>query len=151
MWADPDVTRYIGGRPLSGEEAWTRYLRYVGHWAVLGFGYWLIEEKQSGQFVGEAGFADYKREIQPSLNGVPEIGWVLPSESRGKGYATEAVRRLTVWADAHFRSRTVCIIAPENTASVRVAAKTGYREFATTTYHGHPSLMFVREPGSQTT
>jgi RimJ/RimL family protein N-acetyltransferase len=151
MWADPNVTRYIGGRPLSEEEAWTRYLRYVGHWAVLGFGYWLIEEKRTGKFVGEAGFADYKREIQPSFNGAPEIGWALASESHGKGYATEAVRTLVAWADTHFRARTVCIIAPENAASLRVAAKCGYHELATITYHGHPSLMFAREPSSQTT
>ena len=41
MWADPVVTRHIGGRPLSEEESWTRLLRYVGHWALLGFGYWV--------------------------------------------------------------------------------------------------------------
>src|SRR2546426_7424830 len=32
MWADPVVTRYIGGKPLSEEEAWTRTLRCLGHW-----------------------------------------------------------------------------------------------------------------------
>jgi RimJ/RimL family protein N-acetyltransferase len=54
-----------------------RLLRYVGHWAVLGFGYWVVEEKASGEFVGETGFADYRREMKPSLDGAPEIGWVL--------------------------------------------------------------------------
>jgi len=27
MWADPVVTRYIGGRPFTAEEVWTRLLR----------------------------------------------------------------------------------------------------------------------------
>lgn len=77
LWADPDVTRFIGGRPSTEEESWTRFLRYLGHWSALGFGYWAVREKNSGRYVGEVGFADYRRDIEPSLGGAPEIGWVL--------------------------------------------------------------------------
>jgi RimJ/RimL family protein N-acetyltransferase len=46
MWADPAVTRFTAGRkPLVREEAWARYLRYAGLWAVLGYGFWAVEEK----------------------------------------------------------------------------------------------------------
>src|SRR5229473_5109567 len=149
MWADPLVIRYIGGKPLTEEESWTRFLRYVGHWSLLGFGYWVAEEKASGNFVGEIGFADYKRDLEPSLKGVPEIGWVLGSQAHGRGYATEAVRAVVAWGDAHFLpARTACIIAPENLASIRVAVKCGYREFQLTTYKGQPTMMFVREPSA---
>jgi RimJ/RimL family protein N-acetyltransferase len=158
MWADPKVTQYIGGKPLTEEESWTKFLRYFGHWTVLGFGYWAVEEKATGDFVGEIGFADYKRDLEPSLKGVPEIGWVLVSRAQGKGYATEAVRAAVAWGDEHFSTsaqtgarmgaRTACIIAPENLASIRVAVKCGYREFERTTYKGKPTLMFVREGGS---
>ena len=55
MWADPVVTQYIGGKPLSEEDVWARVLRYVGHWAWLGFGYWVVEEKATGKFAGEMG------------------------------------------------------------------------------------------------
>src|SRR6266852_5354978 len=79
MWADPEVTRHIGGRPFSAEEVWTKLLRYVGHWSLMGFGYWVIREKASGRFVGEVGFADFKRDIEPSLVSAPEIGWALAS------------------------------------------------------------------------
>ena len=51
MWADPNVTRHIGGKPLTEEESWTKFLRYVGHWALLGFGYWVVEEKATGSFL----------------------------------------------------------------------------------------------------
>jgi RimJ/RimL family protein N-acetyltransferase len=146
MWADPKVTRYAGGKPLSEEEAWRKVLGYVGHWSLLGFGYWLAEEKATGNFVGEIGFADYKRDLQPSLNGVPEIGWVLATHAHGKRYATEAARAAVTWGDAHFPSaRTACIIAPENLASIRVAMKCGYRELAHATYKGNPTVMFVRD------
>jgi RimJ/RimL family protein N-acetyltransferase len=146
MWADPKVTQHVGGKPLTEEESWTKFLRYAGHWSLLGFGYWAVEEKATGNFAGEMGFADYKRDLQPSLKGVPEIGWVLAAEAHGKGYATEAVRALVAWGDAHFNSaRTACIIAPENLASIRVAVKCGYRELQLATYKGKPTMMFVRE------
>lgn len=148
MWADPVVTRHIGGKPLTEEESWARFLRYVGHWSLLGFGYWVAEEKESANFVGEVGFADYKRELEPSMKDVPEIGWVLATQAHGRGYATEAVRAVVEWGDVHFESgRTACIIAPENVASIRVAEKCGYRQLQRATYKRRPTIMFVREPG----
>jgi RimJ/RimL family protein N-acetyltransferase len=146
MWSDARVTRHILDQPMTEEACWGRFLRYAGHWALLGFGYWAAEEKETGKFVGEIGFADYKREIEPSLQ-VPAIGWALAGHAHAKGYATEAVRAATAWGDVRFaRSRTACIIAPGNTVSVRVAEKCGYRELQRTTYHGHPTVMFIRDP-----
>lgn len=145
LWGDPLVTRHIGGHPFTPEETWTKLLRSVGHWALLGFGYWVVQENRSGRFIGEVGFADFQRDIDPPLAGVPEIGWVLMPWAHGRGFATEAVRAALVWGDAHFRGgRTACLIDPENTASIRVAGKCGYREFARTTYKGTPGILFER-------
>ncbi|HLK63167.1 MAG TPA: GNAT family N-acetyltransferase [Bryobacteraceae bacterium] len=144
MWTDPLVVRYIGGRAFTGEEVWTRLLRYVGHWSWVGYGYWAVEDK-SGHFLGDVGFADFKREIEPSIQGIPELGWVLTSGAHGKGYATEAVRAAIGWAAAHCRSdKTVCIIHPDNLASLRVAEKCGFREDVRTTYKGSPTILFSR-------
>lgn len=146
MWADPKVTQYIGGKPLTEEESWTKFLRYAGHWRLLGFGYWVVEEKATANFVGEIGFADYKRDLQPSLHGVPEIGWVLASSAHGHGFATEAVRAAVAWGDVHLQAlRTACIIAPGNLASIRVAEKCGYRGPQAATYKEKPTLMYFRE------
>jgi RimJ/RimL family protein N-acetyltransferase len=145
LWTNPEVTRFIGGKPSTQEEVWSRLVRYVGHWALLGFGYWVVTEKESGRFMGEIGFADFRRVIEPSLDGVPEIGWVIAPHGHGKGYATEAARAVVAWGDGHFGPvRTACIIAPENGPSIRVAEKCGYREFQRTTYKGNPTIMFVR-------
>jgi RimJ/RimL family protein N-acetyltransferase len=145
MWADPVVTRHIGGQPFSEEESWNRLLRYAGHWALLGFGYWVVEEKGTGAFIGEVGFANWKRSLEPSLEAMPEIGWVLASPSHGKGYATEAVRAAIAWGEEHFgASPTACIINPENLGSIRVAEKCGYRKLQMTTYKGQPTIVFVR-------
>jgi RimJ/RimL family protein N-acetyltransferase len=146
-WGDSEVARYIGGKPLTEEESWTKLLRYVGHWSLLDFGYWVVEERATGDFVGEIGFADYKRDLVPSLKDVPEIGWVLAWHKHGRGFATEAIPAAVVWGDVHFAPpKTACIIDPANLPpSIRVAEKCGYREFQLTTYKGHPTMMFLRE------
>jgi RimJ/RimL family protein N-acetyltransferase len=150
IWGDSEVARYIGGKPLNEEESWTKFLRYVGHWSLLGFGYWVVEERATGDFVGEIGFADYKRDLVLSLKGIPEIGWVLASHTHGRGFATEAVRAAVAWGDVHFaQAKTSCIIDPENLASIRVAEKCGYREFQRATYKGHPVIMYFREPNTE--
>jgi RimJ/RimL family protein N-acetyltransferase len=145
MWASPIVTRHIGGRPFTAEESWSRLLRYAGHWALLGFGYWAIVERASGRFVGEVGFADFHRDIVPSFAGAPEAGWVLAPWSYRKGFATEAIAAACAWIDrARDPARTVCIIDPENVASIRVAEKCGYVEWTKSVYHGAEVVSFER-------
>ena len=145
LWADPGVTRFITGRAGTREEVWARLVRYVGHWALLGYGYWVVCEKSTGRFIGELGFADYQRDLKPSFEGAPEIGWALLSSAHGKGYATEAIRAALAWGDAHFDARrTVCLISPENAPSLRVAEKCGYREFGRGEYKGSPTILFER-------
>jgi RimJ/RimL family protein N-acetyltransferase len=148
MWGDPQVTRFIGGKPSGREDVWSRLLRYVGHWSLMGFGFWVLREKTSGRFVGEVGFAEFKRDLALPLEGVPEIGWALATWAHGQGLATEAVRAALAWGDACFGTRrTVCMIDPGNVASIRVAEKVGYRELARVVYKGLPTLIFERLPG----
>ena len=143
MWANPQVVKYTVGKPLSPEDVWARILRYAGHWTLLGFGYWAIEEKSTGKFIGEVGFADLKREMEPSIEGMAEIGWILTPNAHGKGFATEATRAVIDWGKKHFRQvKTVCIIDPANIASIRVAEKCGLHEVAQTTYKSMPTILF---------
>ena len=144
-WSDPLVVRHIGGRPSTGEESWSRLLRYAGLWALLGFGYWVVVERATGRWAGEVGFADFKREMSPSLGGAPEAGWVLASWCHGNGFATEAVRAALAWGDVHLPSRrTVCIIDVENAPSIRVAQKCGYVEYTRSSYKGSANILFQR-------
>lgn len=148
MWGDPKITRYISGKPSTREEMWARLLRYVGHWELMGFGFWVVREKSTGRFVGEVGLADFRRDIEPSFEGAREAGWVLSPSAHGKGFATEALRAALRWTEGRFGpERVVCIIDPENEASIKVAHKCGFREFARGTYKGDPTLMFERVPG----
>ena len=147
MWADPTVARYINGKPSTREESWSRLLRYAGHWATMGFGYWAVRDAASGRFVGDVGLSEFRREITPSMEGVGEAGWVLASWAHGKGFATEAVKAALGWYESQFGPlRTVCMITPENEVSLRVADKSGYRAFAHTLYKGEPVILLERNP-----
>ena len=146
MWADPNVTRHIGGKPSTREESWARMMRYPGHWALMGYGFWLLEEKSTGRLIGEAGFADFKRSIDPPFT-EPEQGWALASWAHGQGFASEAIAAQLAWAENHFgHAPFVCMIDPGNAPSIKVAEKHGYREFARSTYKGEPTILFRRAP-----
>ncbi|WP_266156691.1 GNAT family N-acetyltransferase [Dyella silvatica] len=145
IWSSPEVTRFIGGRPFNAEEVWDRLMRYAGFWSLLGFGYWAVEEKDSGRYIGDIGFTDLKRDIEPRLDGMLEFGWVLAPQAHGKGYASEVVAAVIDWGQAHFTDRrAVCIISPDNLASIRVAEKAGFQRLQETTYHGKPTVIFSR-------
>ena len=145
MWSDPLVYGYILPAPSTEGQAWSRILTYAGLWALADFGYWAVEERATGAFVGEIGFADFKREITPSIRGVPEMGWVIAAAHHGKGYATEGVRAALNWADQHLSAdRTVCLINPENAASIHVAQKAGYAQTHLATFNNAPALVFER-------
>ena len=144
MWADADVARFIGGKPSTREESWGRTLRYAGHWALLGHGFWLIEEKAGGRFVGEGGFGSFKREIDPPFE-APEQGWALATWAHGRGYAHEAMAAALAWGMSHFaRTDFVCMIAPENAPSLKLAHRLGYAEYARADYKGSPSILLRR-------
>jgi RimJ/RimL family protein N-acetyltransferase len=111
---------------------------------LLGYGYWAIEEKSSARCIGDIGYADFKRDIAPSLDGTPELGWVLASGSHGKGYASEALAAVMAWGRANLGEHmAACIIDPRNAASIRVATKAGFTLREQTTYMGDTVLLFT--------
>lgn len=145
MWSNDQVVRFIGGKPSTRQQTWTRLLGYAGHWKFMGFGFWAVEERSSGNFIGELGFADFKRDLIPSIEGIPELGWALIPDVHGRGYATEALTAALDWGKENLQSATaVCIISPENMPSLRVAEKIGFQETAKVIYNDSPTLLFSR-------
>lgn len=145
MWADERVVRFITRKPSTRAESWSRLLLYMGHWQAMSFGYWVVEDRDTGIFLGEVGFADFKRDITPPLDGVAEAGWALAPEAHGRGIATEAVAVALQWADRNIAgSHTVCLFDPEHKASLRVAEKAGYVRKGDTLYFGSPTLIMER-------
>lgn len=145
MWSDPLITRYTIGSPSTDQRTWIRILAHRGHWSLMGFGYWAVADKTTNQYLGDIGFADFKRQIHPSIDGIPELGWALIQKVHGQGFATEALKAAIDWGDQNLESdRTVCIIHPDNHASLKVAAKCGYKEYARTLKDDEPTILFER-------
>jgi RimJ/RimL family protein N-acetyltransferase len=110
----------------------------------MGYGYWAVEEKSSGAFVGEIGFADFKRDIAPSMQNVPEVGFAFVSRVHGIGYATEALRAVLAWGDEHLPSRrTVALVNEQNAASIHVLEKYGYAIFEHASF-GDVAVVFMQ-------
>ena len=118
-------------------------MTYVGHWQLMGYGYFLATEIDTGALVGEFGLADFHRDINPPLGNTPEAGWAMLPQYHGRGLAHEALSAILAWAD-HSRPRTVCMIDPDNAPSLKLAAKLGYTEYARTTYKDQPTILFAR-------
>ncbi|WP_439597073.1 GNAT family N-acetyltransferase [Falsiroseomonas sp.] len=140
LWANPEVTRHIG-RPSTAEESWARMLRYAGLWRLCGFGYWAVEDRETGTYLGDVGFADFRRATAPQLPDMPEIGWVLAPAAHGRGVATEAATAALAWLGRP----CFCIIAPANTGSLRVAAKLGFAEQGLAAYRDDQVMVLMRK------
>lgn len=145
MWADPAVVAGLGGQPSSRHDSWMRLLRCRGLWPVLGYGYWAIRERATGRFVGDIGFADFHRELQPAAEAVPEAGWVLATWAHGRGYASEALSAALRWLDARPAiERCFCLIDPANAPSIRLAERHGFTDLPPVLFKGEPTLMMAR-------
>jgi RimJ/RimL family protein N-acetyltransferase len=143
---DPEVVRFLGANPFSREDTWRRLLCAPGLWNLLGYGYWVVAARDDGRYLGQLGFADFKREMTPAIEGLPEMGWIFTPAAQGQGLATEAGLAALAWADEALQAREItAIIDAENTASIRVAEKCGFNENEPATYRGEPILLFRRQ------
>lgn len=116
-----EASRFVGG-PCSRNDAWRRMAMYAGHRVLRGYGIWALEERATGATVGQCGL--WCPEGWPE----PEIHWALFPAYQGRGYATEAARRVRDHArdDLGF-TRLVSCIEAANKPSVKVALRLGAR------------------------
>ncbi|KIC21550.1 GNAT family N-acetyltransferase [Leisingera sp. ANG-Vp] len=150
LWAEPGTVRYIQPRVETPEGAWAKLLFHHGHWQALGFGVWVITERQSGRYLGETGFFVTPRQCAPALGDAVEASWVLAPEAQGQGYAAEAVLRTHAWADEmRLWPETLCLLNPENAASLKLARKAGYVFRQDVQYRGGTSAVHMRPIGGR--
>lgn len=150
MWADEHVVRYIGGQKLSREDTWRRSLAACGQWPYVGFGYWIAQAKTDATIVGQVGFADFKRDMEPSLEGEPELGYVFAPKVHGQGIAREACAAVLAWGDSNLSAASIpAIISPENDASIRLAERLGFERQQDATYRGETIALFRRSRSSK--
>lgn len=144
MCADEEVMRFIGaGGTLSRDDAWRSLAGMLGHWALLGYGQWALEERATGVLVGRAGFID-----PPGWPGF-ELGYLLGRAHWGNGFAAEACTAALhqAWGVLG-RREAISLIRPDNRRSIGVAQRLGATRVDRIDFMGGPTLVYRHEAPS---
>ena len=143
---DAEVVRFIGGKPMSREDSWRRLCSGLGSWQLIGIGPWAVESKSDARLVGHCGFFEFQRDMQPSIRGEPEMGWIFDHSVHGQGIAFEACARALLWADEMLGAASYpAIISLENVASIKLAERLGFKRLEDAVYRDEPIAFFRRE------
>lgn len=95
-------------------------LCFVGHWQLRGFGFFVVEDRATGEMAGYCGAQ------HPLDKPEPELGWGIFHPFQGRGYATEAMQAALGFASNQLGWNTaISLIADDNLASLAVARKLG--------------------------
>ncbi|CAM2773341.1 GNAT family N-acetyltransferase [Legionella worsleiensis] len=123
--SDFEVMKYTGEGGAQTKEQVEDYLNFaLSYQKKHGMGFYLVFEKESGSFVGEAGlFHLLFDDTQPEI----EVGYHLHKKFWGKGYATELTKTLVHWGFQHLLiNKLVAATYPNQTASQKVLQKSGF-------------------------
>ena len=123
LYCDPDVIRYIPDAPRDYEEAraeleWHRN----GHPKYPELGLWATIHKETGQFIGRCGLLPWTIEGREEV----EVAYLLAKAYWGQGLGTEVAQAIVEYAFQRlYLKRLICMVLPNNIASMRVAEKIG--------------------------
>jgi RimJ/RimL family protein N-acetyltransferase len=146
LWEEPEVVRFIGGKPRSESESWGRFLGIAGHWIMEGFGQWAIIRRSDGVLIGQTGFFRAKRGIGADFDAAPECGWVLSAAVHRQGFGREAVEAAHQWFDAQaFGGLSHAMIEVGHEASFAVAGRLGYHPMRETEDLGDRVMLLRRD------
>lgn len=142
MNADPEVMRHFPAT-LSREEADAVIERVNGRIAETGAGFWALERKEDGAFLGFAGLNRIAHEHLP-IFGQWEVGWRLARHAWGQGYASEAGAAALAHGFGRMGlPRILAYTAVTNTPSEAVMQRLGMRRAAEMDFD-HPLIAADR-------
>jgi ribosomal-protein-alanine N-acetyltransferase len=119
---DPQVMRYITGKPETLEDTAAAINRVKARWAEWGFSWWSFIELDTEEIIG-SGCIQY---LGGDTANPLEIGWRLRQDKWGQGYASEAARRMAAFAFETAGGERLCAVChQENTGSARVMQRLG--------------------------
>jgi len=131
--ADEATVRFIGGEVLDRATTWRNMAAVIGHWQIRGYGFFSVESKETGEWLGRVG--PWYPEGWPA----PEIGWTIMREHWGKGYASEAAAAsLDFVRDELAWDSVIHVILDGNAPSIGVAEKIGSKYLRS--QHGLPGV-----------
>jgi RimJ/RimL family protein N-acetyltransferase len=124
MAAEPAVMRYVSPVPIpraAAEAAFDYYRRLL---ETKGYGYWAIDVNGGAPFAGVILLQDVN--VAAAFTPAIEVGWLLPTEQWGNGYATEGGRAALEYAFTVLKlDEVVALTAAENSRSQRVMQRLG--------------------------
>lgn len=124
MNRDPEVMRYITGKPDTIEDTQAMIDRVKARWAEWGYSWWTFIERDGGMIVG-AGCVQHLGRDRANPH---ELGWRLRRDRWDRGYASEAARRMAAFAiDDLGAPQLVAFCDADNTGSAHVMTKLGMR------------------------
>jgi len=137
--SDPDVMRYINTGKIQTKEEVEQFLaKVIPYQDEYGFGFFSVFEKESGEFIGQAGLLHVAYEPK---NEDIEVGYRFHKKYWGKGYATECVRALIRWGFEPLSiSKLVAFAHPDNIRSSRVLEKVSMVYSKNTIYPGYKTI-----------
>jgi RimJ/RimL family protein N-acetyltransferase len=145
MNADPQVMRYLTGKPETLEESKTVIERVKGRWASVGYSWWALVERDSGELVGAGALQNLRREAAPLPDpDCPlEIGWRLRRDRWGRGYAIEAATAIVDFAFDRFQpDELLAVCHPDNAASSGVMKRLGMTDQRLQRWYGKEMTTF---------
>ena len=138
MNADPEVMRFLDG-PQTFEQTQGGITRVAARWAELGYGWWALIEKETGDLVGAACLQNTENKLENPL----EIGWRLVPAAQGKGYATEAGQAAMDYAFEVIKAKRIISVAhPDNIASQKVMQRLGMTDIGLSTHYGEMCVTY---------
>ncbi|MEW1685994.1 GNAT family N-acetyltransferase [Streptomyces sp. NPDC093594] len=122
MNADPEVREHLGDL-LTREQSDASVARFQAEFEQRGYGWWAVEVRATGEFIGFAGL-DRVDDGMP-FSGV-EIGWRLARTAWGRGYATEAALAVLAYGfDTLELSEILAVTTSTNIRSQAVMRRIG--------------------------
>lgn len=125
LYCDPQVVKYIPDAPRSYLEAKEELEWFTnGHPEHPELGLWATIHKESGNFIGRCGLLPMTIDGQYEV----EVAYLIDKAYWGQGLGTEAAGAIRDYGFERLRlTRLICLVDPENLASIRVAEKIGMR------------------------
>jgi len=139
--ADPEVMRYLSGRPETRDETAALVARVQQRWLDFGCSWWSFIETGSGQIVGAGAVQNLRRDATPDPDPTCplEIGWRLRRDCWHRGLATEAARAMAHFAFDTLRTdELLAVCHPDNLASAKVMKRLGMQDLGLQTWYGKP-------------
>lgn len=123
LYCDPEITRYIPDAPRSREEAQEELEWHMhGHPRNPQLGLWATIHKATGKFIGRCGLLPWEIDGQTEV----EVAYTISRAWQGQGLGSEAAQAILNYGFERLSlSRLICLIAPENIPSQKVAERIG--------------------------